>query len=141
MNKKDKTLFCDVSLHVVQKNVFLLLVYVEISWRLLLGKGVFEQICLNKLVQTAASKKNQNSHLQNGHYIHTLYWEEYLSLDLVWQFKLQPLLYVQGKRKKFYPYFFFCFYGSKLLHDSLFFLNPTHYRRIPCLIEDLNSLQ
>ena len=37
---------------------------------LLLGKYIFEQVCLNKLVQAAASKKNQINHLQNGRYIH-----------------------------------------------------------------------
>ena len=31
--------------------------------------------------------------------------------------------------------------GYKLLKNSPFFLNRTNYRRIPCLIEDLNSLQ
>ena len=29
---------------------------------------------------------------------------------------------------------FFCYYGSKLLHNSPFFLNPTNYRQTPCLI-------
>ena len=33
-----------------KKNVFLLLVYVEISWGLLLGEGAFECLCLSKLV-------------------------------------------------------------------------------------------
>ena len=141
MNKKNKPLFCNESLHVVWKNTILLLVYVEILWALLLGKGVFEQVCLNKLVQTTAFKKNQNSHLQNGHYIRTFYWEDYLSLGLVWQSKLQSLLHPQVKRKKFYPYFFFCYYGSKLLHNAPFYLNRTNYKRIPCLIEDLNLLQ
>ena len=42
MKKKSKPLFCDESLQVVWKNVVLLLVYVEISWGLLLGEGVFE---------------------------------------------------------------------------------------------------
>ena len=139
MNKKNKPLFLQW-VSSPQKNSVLLLVYMEILWGLLLGEGVFEQVCLIKFVQTAASKKNQNS-LQNGHYICTLYWEDYLSLSLVWQSKLQLLLYLQVKRKKFYPYFFFCYYGSKLLHNSPFFLNPTNYRRIPCLIEDLNFLQ
>ena len=36
---------------------------------------------------------------------------------------------------------FFCYYGSKLPHNSPFFLNSTNYRRILCLTEDLNSLQ
>ena len=42
MNKKNKPLFYDESLHFVQKNVVFLLVYVEISCGLLLGKGVFQ---------------------------------------------------------------------------------------------------
>ena len=41
----------------------------EISLGLLLGEDVFEKECL-KLMLTVASKKNQNNHLQNGHYIH-----------------------------------------------------------------------
>ena len=35
----------------------------------------------------------------------------------------------------------FCYLGNELPHNSLFFLNPTNYRRIPCSTEDLNSLQ
>ena len=35
----------------------------------------------------------------------------------------------------------FCYYGNELPHISPFFLNPTNYRRVPCLIEDLNFLQ
>ena len=75
------------------------------------------------------------------HYVRTLYWEDYLSLGLVWQSKLQLLIYLQVNREKVLSLFFFCYYGSKLLQNSPFFLNATNYRRIPCLIEDLNSLQ
>ena len=50
-------------------------------------------------------------------------------------------VYLGEEKKSFILIFFFCCYGSKLLKNSPFFLNRTNYRRIPCLIEDLNSLQ
>ena len=75
------------------------------------------------------------------HYIRTLYQVDYLSLVLVWQSKLKLLLYLQVKRKRSYSYFFFCCYGSELLRNSPFFVNPTNYRQIPSLIEDLSFLQ
>ena len=47
-----------------------------------------------------------------------------------------------GEEKKVLSLFFvFCYYGSKLLQNSPFYLNRKYCRRIPWLIEDLNSVQ
>ena len=91
----------------VQKNVVILLVYVEISWGLLLGEGVIEQVCLNKLVETVASKKNQNNHVQNSHYIRTLYWVGRLSFSR-FSLAIQTLATAVslGKEKKVLSLFF-----------------------------------
>ena len=91
----------------VQKNVVILLVYVEISWGLLLGEGVIEQVCLNKLVETVASNKNQNNHVQNSHYIRTLYWVGRLSFSR-FSLAIQTLATAVslGKEKKVLSLFF-----------------------------------
>ena len=39
-------------------------------------------------MKAIASKKNQDNHVQHNHYICTLYWEDYPSLDLTSQSKL-----------------------------------------------------
>ena len=66
--EKQTSLFQRVSSHWLEKCCFFL-VCMEISQGLILSEDVFEKVCL-KLMLTIASKKNQNNHLQNGHYIH-----------------------------------------------------------------------
>ena len=83
MNRKNKPSSCNESFHVFRKYVALLLVFVEILWDLLLDEYFFKQVCLNKLVQTVALKKNQNKQFENYQYMRRLYWNKLSSSQFV----------------------------------------------------------